>query len=153
MVDADTLRIGNWLNFLVAVLVLVIGLLFFFLSPLLKKKNFLKVVLAFWLGQWFVFALAWGRIICTYPQKNDYWVLGLGDLQSMLAIGFSIAFLFGEEVKDRFWGIFRGLGLTYLLLVLINVAAVGALAGGSKSMSDLRDFFLSQWVSTGSVIR
>ncbi|MEK6337708.1 MAG: hypothetical protein AABM67_22535, partial [Acidobacteriota bacterium] len=107
--EDTAIRFGNWLNLLVAGSVFVMGLYYLFRSPLLKKKRFLKGVLVFWLGQWLVFVLSWSLIIFIYPGKNGYLLLILSDLQSILAIGFSIALLFGEEFKQHWWTIVRSL--------------------------------------------
>jgi hypothetical protein len=145
----NAIQFGAWLNLLVSILVFVVGLLYCFRAPL-RKNKFLRVIFAFWLGQWFVFALSWWRIVSIGP---DYLVLALGDLQSLLAIGFSIAFLFGQDLKNRWRQILTGLALTYVVLIVINaVSSVGILAGRSEAREGFTQLFLAQWASTGQVM-
>jgi hypothetical protein len=151
--DDNAIRLGNWLNLLVASSVFAMGLYYLFRSTLLKKKSFLKGVLIFWLGQWLMFVLSWSLIIFIYPGKNGYLLLILSDLQSILAIGFSIALLFGEEFKQRWWTIVRSLVTTYVLLLLINaLASLAALAGGSNFSQAFLELFEGRWIATGQVL-
>jgi len=145
----NAIQFGAWLNFLVSLLVFVVGLLYCFRAPL-RKNRFLRIIFAFWLGQWFAFTLSWWRIISVGP---DFLVLALGDLQSFLALGFSIAFLFGQDLKNRWRQILTGLALTYIVLIVINsVSSAGILAGRSEAGEGFMQLFLEQWASTGQVM-
>jgi len=150
--DDTPIKLGNQLNLAVSIVVLSIGLVHFFRAPLLREKRFLKGTLGFWLGQWATFTLSWLRIMSVGTDTGDFLILGLGDLQSLLAVGFSVSFLFGEDSKRRWWPIIKSLVLVYGFLLLINgVASYGTLIGNSQEAS-FQKLFLAQWASTGQVM-
>lgn len=147
MSNHSALTFSNWLNLLVALSVFLIGLSLF-AHRRLKDNRFLRMALTLWLAQWLVFMLIWARIIAV-AESSDYLLLGLGDMQSLLAIGFALGFIMGEDLPNTWTKLLLRLAMAYVLLLVVNVVFGLAI---SRSGGPLTDVLLRQWVPIAQVL-
>lgn len=118
------LEFANELNLVVSIAVWAIAF-FVLLLPkerkpaTLRANPFLVNILWYWFAQWLCLILNW--LLLVFRVEDLTWILLLADLQSLLAIGFSISFLMGSNYPAYRGRVIGSLVLLFTVFLIFDV--------------------------------
>ncbi len=120
-----------------------VGLAFVYRATL-KKNRWMLHALGFWLFQWLVFPFTY-LYFHLNPGPPGIWLLPLVDLQSAFAVGFFLAYLYGESYRPL---------VTWITLgVIVGVLAAWGLWLGSEAVTTaVGSQWRYAWVSLSEVV-
>ncbi len=136
---------AGYLNLGFSALVFAAGVIIFrFHQPeVFTKYPYTRIAFGFWIFQWLGFMFIFAIFDSTSVGLG--WLLAMVDLQSVFALGFSIVFLAGDEFNWK-QSVFD-LGVIYLVLIVWNLAFIGA-----ASKSSPIDIWRATWIFPSEVL-
>lgn len=97
---ATALADARFLNLLFSSLMLLVGLgIYWFFSPrLFKLAPFTERAFEFWILKWLTYLMTWGIIAKTTDPR---WVLAVVDFNNVLTVGFFLVFFWGAQYSQK----------------------------------------------------
>ena len=95
----DLLKDPKQLNLFFSAVVLVIGLVSYWIHPVVfHQHRFMETAFEFWVLKWMAFVMTWGLLTATTDLRFP---LAAIDLTSVISFGFAIAFWSGDAYDER----------------------------------------------------